>query len=113
MQQKISEIQQELQVLSENLNDLDQYGSDYIRQKQIILIKSDRLRKEFRGLLLKLQIRQNLTSQTIPSDEEDELDPRQRCRLRSSSIASKLSAGSNPTSKRNRLLFDFIFCHMF
>ncbi|RNA42374.1 Diacylglycerol O-acyltransferase Rv1760-like protein [Brachionus plicatilis] len=102
MQHKIAEIQQELQILSENLNSLDQNSSDYIRQKQIILIKSDRLRKEFRSLLIKLQIRQNLHNQTIPSDDEDELDPNERVRLRSSSIASKISVGSNSTSKRNR-----------
>lgn len=105
MQQKICEIQQELQILSESLNNLDQNTSDYIRQKQIILIKSDRLRKEFRSLLSKLQLRQNLSHQTIPSDDEDELDPRERIRLRSSSIASKISNGSNSTSKRNRYIF--------
>ncbi|CAF0753136.1 unnamed protein product [Brachionus calyciflorus] len=102
MQQKMAEIQQELQTLSESLINLDQTSCDYLKQKQIILIKSDRLRKEFRSILAQLQIRQNINSQAIPSDDEDELDPNERIRLRSSSIVSKLSLGSNSASKRTR-----------
>jgi hypothetical protein len=69
MQQKMSDIQQELQVLTEYFENLDQNSIDYLKQKQIVMAKSERLRKEFRLLLMKLQMRQNAASQTIPSDD--------------------------------------------
>ena len=61
----MTDIQQELQVLSEFMEKLDPNGPDFNKQKQIITIKSEKLRKEF----MKFQIRQNLTNQTIPSDD--------------------------------------------
>lgn len=69
LQQKMTDIQQELQVLSEFMEKLDPSGPDFNKQKQIITIKSEKLRKEFRSILMKFQIRQNLTNQTIPSDD--------------------------------------------
>jgi hypothetical protein len=65
----MTDIQQELQVLSEFMEKLDPNGPDFNKQKQIITIKSEKLRKEFRSILMKFQIRQNLTNQTIPSDD--------------------------------------------
>ncbi|CAF4390144.1 unnamed protein product, partial [Adineta steineri] len=46
-------------------------------------------------LLIKLQERQCELSGMIPSDEEDEMDPHVRVRLRSASVASKISLRSN------------------
>ena len=71
MQQKMTDIQQELQLLSETLKSFDSvsYDPDYLKQKQAILIKSDNLRKEFRNVLLKYQLKQSINSQTLPSDD--------------------------------------------
>jgi len=69
MQQKMSEIQQELQKLSDFLQSLDPKLIDYNKQKQIVAIKTQRLKKEFAEVLLKLQIRSNTHNQAIPSDD--------------------------------------------
>jgi hypothetical protein len=69
MQQKMSEIQQELQKLSDFLQSLDPKLIDYNKQKQIVAIKTQRLKKEFAEVLLKLQIRSNSHNQAIPSDD--------------------------------------------
>lgn len=64
-------------------------------QRIIITSKLEELRREFRELLIKLQERQCELSGMIPSDEEDEMDPHMRVRLRSASVASKISLRSN------------------
>lgn len=68
MQQKMTEIQQELQALTEFYQKLDPKSADYGKQKQMVAMKSDKLRKEFRMILMKLQLRQT-SSQAIPSDD--------------------------------------------
>jgi hypothetical protein len=42
---------------------------DYNKQKQSILIKTERMKKEFRENLMKLQTKQSLNSYAIPSDD--------------------------------------------
>jgi uncharacterized protein YabN with tetrapyrrole methylase and pyrophosphatase domain len=69
MQQKMSDIQHELQFLSENYQRLDSNDSELNRKKQLIAIKSDKLKKEFGDILTKFQVKQNLSSHTIPSDD--------------------------------------------
>jgi hypothetical protein len=69
MQQKMSEIQQELQKLSDYLQSRDPKSIDNNQQKQLIAAKSQRLKKEFAEVLLKLQIRSNTHNQAIPSDD--------------------------------------------
>ena len=64
-------------------------------QRLVITAKLEELRREFRELLIKLQERQCELSGMIPSDEEDEMDPDVRGRLRSASIASRISLRSN------------------
>lgn len=94
MQAKMSQIQQELQQLSESMVNLDPTGSEYIKKRQSIAIKSDKLRKEFSRMLVEMRTRSIHTSQAIPSDDEDELEPEERIRLRSSSVASRISGNS-------------------
>jgi hypothetical protein len=69
MQQKMSDIQHELQYLSENFQRLDSNDSELNRKKQLIAIKTDKLKKDFGEILSKFQVKQNLTSHTIPSDD--------------------------------------------
>ena len=68
MQQKMSDIQHELQALTEFYQKLDPKNPEFSKQKQVVSVKSDKLRKEFRAILMKLQLRQT-TSQAIPSDD--------------------------------------------
>lgn len=95
MQVKLSQIQQELQQLSESLDNLDPAASDYNKKRQVILIKSDKLRKDFSRMLAEMRSRSSQISQAIPSDDEDELEPDERIRLRSSSVASRVSGNSH------------------
>ncbi len=69
MQHRINEIQQELQILTENMTTLNPNAIDYNKQKQSILIKTERMKKEFRENLMKLQTKQSLNSYAIPSDD--------------------------------------------
>lgn len=95
MQAKIAQIQQELQQLTESMETLDPTTSDYHKRRQVILIKSDKLRKEFGRMLHEMRSRSSQISQAIPSDDEDELEPDERIRLRSSSVASRVSGNSH------------------
>lgn len=95
MQLKISQIQQELQQLTESMEQLDPTLADYNKRRQLIMIKSDKLRKEFSRMLVEMRTRSREISQAIPSDDEDELEPEERVRLRSASIASRISANSH------------------
>ena len=69
MQQKMTDIQQELQFLSENFQKLDSSDAELNKKKQVIAIKSEKLRKDFGEILTKFQLKQNLSSHTIPSDD--------------------------------------------
>jgi hypothetical protein len=69
VQHRINEIQQELQILTENMTTLNPNAIDYNKQKQSILIKTERMKKEFRENLMKLQTKQSLNSYAIPSDD--------------------------------------------
>jgi hypothetical protein len=69
MQHRMNEIQHELQALTKSLESLTPDSGDFGKQKQTIIIKAERLKKEFRENLIKLQIRQRVTSHTIPSDD--------------------------------------------
>jgi hypothetical protein len=91
----MGQIQQELQQLSESLEKLDKNTPDYTKKKTTILVKSEKLRKEFQRIFSELQVRSNQISQAIPSDDEDELEPDERIRLRSASIASRVSSNSH------------------
>lgn len=91
----MSQIQQELQQLTESLESLDPTANDYNKKRQIILIKSEKLRKDFSRMLAEMRSRSSQISQAIPSDDEDELEPDERIRLRSSSVASRASGNSH------------------
>jgi hypothetical protein len=91
----MSTLQQELLSLKSQFENVDINDSSCQTQRLIITTKLDELRREFRELLIKLQERQCELSGMIPSDEEDEMDPHVRVRLRSASVASKISLRSN------------------
>ena len=88
-------LQQELLSLKSQFENVDMTDPSSETQRLIITSKLEELRREFRELLIKLQERQCELSGMIPSDEEDEMDPHVRVRLRSASVASKISLRSN------------------
>lgn len=88
-------LQQELLSLKSQFENVDSDDPSSREQRLIITTKLEDLRREFRELLIKLQERQCELSGMIPSDEEDEMDPHVRVRLRSASVASKISLRSN------------------
>lgn len=88
-------LQQELLSLKSQFENVDIDDPASQNQRLIITSKLEELRREFRELLIKLQERQCELSGMIPSDEEDEMDPDVRVRLRSASVASKISLRSN------------------
>ena len=88
-------LQQELLSLKSQFENVDMDDPASQNQRLIITSKLEELRREFRELLIKLQERQCELSGMIPSDEEDEMDPDVRVRLRSASVASKISLKSN------------------
>jgi len=88
-------LQQELLSLKSQFENVDMNDASSQTQRLIITTKLEELRREFRELLIKLQERQCELSGMIPSDEEDEMDPHVRVRLRSASVASKISLRSN------------------
>ncbi|CAF4562484.1 unnamed protein product [Rotaria magnacalcarata] len=88
-------LQQELLLLKSQFENVDMTDSSCQTQRLIITTKLEELRREFRELLIKLQERQCELSGMIPSDEEDEMDPHVRVRLRSASVASRISLRSN------------------
>ena len=88
-------LQQELLSLKSQFENVDTDEPSSQHQRIIITNKLEELRREFRELLIKLQERQCEMSGMIPSDEEDEMDPQVRVRLRSASVASKISLRSN------------------
>ncbi|CAF1026434.1 unnamed protein product [Adineta ricciae] len=109
IQSKMSTLQQELLSLKSQFENVDTTDPSSQTQRLIITTKLEELRREFRELLIKLQERQCEMSGMIPSDEEDEMDPHVRVRLRSASVASKISLRSNEqrqVSSRNYQLED-------
>lgn len=88
-------LQQELLSLKSQFENVDMTDPSSENQRFIITSKLEDLRREFRELLIKLQERQCEISGMIPSDEEDEMDPDVRVRLRSASVASRISLKSN------------------
>ena len=88
-------LQQELLSLKSQFENVDKDDTSSQTQRLVITAKLEELRREFRELLIKLQERQCELSGMIPSDEEDEMDPDVRGRLRSASVASKISLRSN------------------
>ncbi|CAF2264988.1 unnamed protein product [Rotaria magnacalcarata] len=95
IQAKMATLQQELLLLKSQFENVDMTDSSCQTQRLIITTKLEELRREFRELLIKLQERQCELSGMIPSDEEDEMDPHVRVRLRSASVASRISLRSN------------------
>jgi hypothetical protein len=65
----MNEIQHELQALTESMEGLKPGTIEFGKQKQSILIKTERLKKEFRENLIRLQIRQSVATHTVPSDD--------------------------------------------
>ena len=88
-------LQQELLSLKRQFENINKNDPTSQTQRMIITTKLEELRQEFRELLIKLQERQCELSGMIPSDEEDEMDPSDRVRLRSKSVASRVSLRSN------------------
>jgi hypothetical protein len=101
-------LQQELLSLKSQFENVDMDDPLSQNQRLIITTKLEELRREFRELLIKLQERQCELSGMIPSDEEDEMDPHVRGRLRSASVASKISLRSNEQRQISNL-FQFIY----
>ena len=97
-------LQQELLLLKGQFENLDTNDALNQTERLIITTNLEELRQEFRELLIKLQKRQCELSGMIPSDEEDEMDPNVRVRLRSESIASKVSLKSNEQRLRSSRL---------
>ncbi|CAF0816091.1 unnamed protein product [Rotaria sp. Silwood1] len=95
IQAKMTTLQQELLSLKSQFENVDMNEPSCQTQRLIITAKLEELRREFRELLIKLQERQCELSGMIPSDEEDEMDPQVRVRLRSASVASRISLRSN------------------
>ncbi|CAF3016503.1 unnamed protein product [Rotaria socialis] len=95
IQAKMATLQQELLSLKSQFENVDMTDPSCQSQRLIITTKLEELRREFRELLIKLQERQCELSGMIPSDEEDEMDPHVRVRLRSASVASRISLKSN------------------
>jgi hypothetical protein len=91
----MTSLQQELLSLKSQFENVDMDDPSSQTQRLTITTKLEDLRREFRELLIKLQERQCELSGMIPSDEEDEMDPNIRVRLRSASVASKISLRSN------------------
>lgn len=91
----MTSLQQELLSLKSQFENVSADDPSSQTQRLIITTKLEELRREFRELLIKLQDRQCELSGMIPSDEEDEMDPHVRVRLRSASVASRISLKSN------------------
>ncbi|CAF3560996.1 unnamed protein product [Rotaria sordida] len=103
IQAKMTTLQQELLSLKSQFENVDMNDSSSQTQRLIITTKLEELRREFRELLIKLQERQCELSGMIPSDEEDEMDPHVRVRLRSASVASKISLRSNEQRQLSKM----------
>ncbi|CAF1052790.1 unnamed protein product [Adineta steineri] len=103
IQSKMSSLQQELLSLKSQFENVDMTDPSSQTQRLIITTKLEELRREFRELLIKLQERQCELSGMIPSDEEDEMDPHVRVRLRSASVASKISLRSNEQRQMSKI----------
>lgn len=69
MQLKLNEIHHELQVLADVYQNLDSTSLDFNKQKQVLNIKRENLKKEFRGVLTKLQVKKTSLHKIIPSDD--------------------------------------------
>ncbi len=69
MQHKLNEIHHELQVLTDIYQNLDSKSLDFNKQKQMLNVKRESLKREFRGVIMKLQIKKNSFHKTIPSDD--------------------------------------------
>ena len=110
-------LQQELLSLKSQFENVDMNDPSSETQRLIITSKLEELRREFRELLIKLQERQCELSGMIPSDEEDEMDPHVRVRLRSASVASKISLRSNEqrqlSSRFERKRCEIFRCFLF
>ena len=104
----MSTLQQELLSLKSQFENVDTSDSFGQTQRLIITTKLEELRREFRELLIKLQERKCEMSGMIPSDEEDEMDPHVRVRLRSASVASKISLRSNEQRQVSSRYNDFV-----
>ncbi|CAF1287392.1 unnamed protein product [Rotaria sordida] len=107
IQAKMATLQQELLSLKSQFENLDMNDSSSQTERLIITTKLEELRREFRELLIKLQERQCELSGMIPSDEEDEMDPHVRVRLRSASVASRISLKSNEQRSLSGRNFQF------
>ncbi|CAF0753206.1 unnamed protein product [Didymodactylos carnosus] len=103
IQAKMTSLQQELLSLKSQFENVDGNDPNFETQRLIITAKLEELRKEFRELLIKLQERQCELSGMIPSDEEEEMDQDVRVRLRSASIASRISLRSNKEPLTTRI----------
>jgi len=69
MQHKLNEIHHELQVLTDVYQNLDSKSLDFNKQKQMLNTKRESLKREFRGVIMKLQMKKNSFHKTIPSDD--------------------------------------------
>ncbi|CAF4556727.1 unnamed protein product [Rotaria sp. Silwood1] len=107
IQTKMATLQQELLSLKSQFENLDMNDASSQTERLIITTKLEELRREFRELLIKLQERQCELSGMIPSDEEDEMDPHVRVRLRSASVASRISLKSNEQRPFSGRTFQF------
>jgi hypothetical protein len=69
MQLKLNQIHNELQTLTDVYSKIDSSSSDFNKQKQMLNIKKENLKIEFRQILHILQLKKNSIHKTIPSDD--------------------------------------------
>lgn len=69
MQLKLNQIHNELQTLTDVYSKIDSSSSDFNKQKQMLNIKKENLKIEFRQILHILQLKKNSIHKNIPSDD--------------------------------------------
>lgn len=94
-QSKMSTIQSELFKLTKDYSMLKVHSNDFFHEKSQISTRLESLRKDFRNILVRIKDDKN---KSLPSDEEDELEPTLRAKLRSASRTSLSSHGKHKES---------------
>lgn len=65
----MSEIQLELQILTNEFNNLDKTSAEFHSERKRITIKLEQLRKEFRSMFSKVEHKTGVEPHPIPSDD--------------------------------------------
>jgi signal transduction protein with GAF and PtsI domain len=65
----MSEIQLELQILTNQFNNLDKTSAEFQSERKRITMKLEQLRKDFRSMFAKVEHKTGVEPQPIPSDD--------------------------------------------